>query len=207
MCRKRDPEQVGKALLWLPWFVVNQFLQAFEMAEDILGKPPTLMHVLAVFEDNFNSPFKNIYQVSAITTSIMREDLIFFDKLFYRWTVHKKEGFFSYSEIFALKFGPGYAHFHSNGTVYATTARTINYDWLKQTLTSRDESAFTDNKWVWDGNFRFLDKSVPLNGAAANRINFTSFPRSGNSFLRHYVEQISGVTTGSTMNIHTATSL
>ena len=53
MCRKRDPEQVGKALLWLPWFVVNQFLQAFEMAEDILGKPPTLMHVLAVFEDNF----------------------------------------------------------------------------------------------------------------------------------------------------------
>ena len=38
-------------------------------------------------------------------------------------------------------------------------------------------------------------------------MQFTSFPRSGNSFLRRCFEQVSGTPTGSTMPLHTATSL
>ena len=59
------------------------------------------------------------------------------------------------------------------------------------------------NAWIFDGNFRFLDQSPLPKG----RVGFTSYPRSGNSFLRRYIEQITGVTTGSTVTIHTSTAL
>ena len=42
-CRmQRDQNQIGRALLKLPWFLVNQVLKSFEMAEEILGQQPTL---------------------------------------------------------------------------------------------------------------------------------------------------------------------
>ncbi len=84
-----------------------------------------------------------------------------------------------------------------------TTARRVNYKQLKDILTSPDESLFTDNNWIWDGEFRFLD-GESLEG---NRVGFSSIPRSGNSFLRRYTEQILGITTGSAMSIHTSTTL
>lgn len=56
---------------------------------------------------------------------------------------------------------------------------------------------------MWDGEFRFLD-GAPLTN---KKIGFTSYPRSGNSFLRRYVEQVTGITTGSSISIHTSTSL
>ena len=40
---------------------------------------------------------------------------------------------------------------------------------------------------------RFLDETVDMTG---NRVTFTSFPRSGNSFLRKIIEQVTGVHTG-----------
>ena len=47
-------------------------------------------------------------------------------------------------------------------------------------------------------NFRFLDGSVDMTG---NRVALQSFCRSGNTFLRRFVEQITGVYTGSDMSI------
>jgi hypothetical protein len=45
-----------------------------------------------------------------------------------------------------------------------------------------------------DGGTRFLDSTVDMVG---NRVAFASYPRSGNSFLRKILENISGVFTGS----------
>ena len=70
-------------------------------------------------------------------------------------------------------------------------------------LKSKDESVLTANQDLFDGDFRFLD-STSIEG---KRVGFTSYPRSGNSFLRRYLEQVSGTTTGSIMSIHTSTSL
>ena len=44
------------------------------------------------------------------------------------------------------------------------------------------------------GEYKFLDSTVSMIG---NRVAFASFPRSGNSFLRRMIEQITGVFTGS----------
>jgi len=46
------------------------------------------------------------------------------------------------------------------------------------------------------GSTKFLDSKVDMSG---NRIAFASYPRTGNSFLRKILENITGVFTGSDM--------
>ena len=43
ICRVRDPNQVSRSPLPLPWIVVNRILKAAEHAEQILGKPPNVV--------------------------------------------------------------------------------------------------------------------------------------------------------------------
>ena len=121
--------------------------------------------------------------MGAILVSILREDIIYSDKHSYRYTINKQDGYYTYSELFRMKFPVGYGC-DSGGRVIATTARTISLPQLKSILKSKDENVFTENNWIWDGEFRFLDKQPVEDG----RIGFTSVPRSGNSFLRRYVE-------------------
>jgi hypothetical protein len=83
------------------------------------------------------------------------------------------------------------------------TAKTINFKQQYDMLRSKDEKLWEDAQWIYDGDFRFLDGQ----DIGAHHVGFTSFPRSGNSFMRRILEQISGVTTGGTMSLHTSTSL
>ena len=202
ICRSsRQTEQVSKSILWLPWYFVNRFLESTRIAEDVLGRPPTLVEIFVTLNDTYGKTVNNIFEVGAILFSLLREDLIYADLLSYRYTVNKQEGYFSYSEIFQKKFPFGYVC-DKQGRVVPSIARRVNLNNLRNVLTSQDEAVFMENSWIWDGEFRFLD-SQPIE----RRIGFTSYPRSGNSFLRRYVEQITGITTGSTISIHTSTSL
>ena len=57
-----------------------------------------------------------------------------------------------------------------------------------------------ENAWIWNGHNYFLDGTVHLNDPSiANHVQFTSFPRSGNSFLRRLIENVTGIETGSCM--------
>ena len=134
--------------------------------------------------------------------SILREDFIYSDLDSYRYSCHKQEGFYTYSEIFRMKFPLGYIC-DKGGRVSPSTARTVNLEQLSSILTSNNEDELRDQAWMWDGEFRFLDRSSIRN----KKVGITSFPRSGNSFLRRYIEQITGVTTGSSFDIHASTSL
>jgi hypothetical protein len=53
------------------------------------------------------------------------------------------------------------------------------------------------------GNSHFLDGGS-LEG---NKIGMTGFPRSGTTFLRKTIEQMTGLATGSTVNLYTSTLL
>lgn len=133
--------------------------------------------------------------------SIYREDLILSDSTAYQFTTRPREHFTTFSEHFRKKF-PGYK-VDRYGACTSTTAKTLNYRQVMDMLKSKDEGLFHEMKWIFDGEFRFLDGE----SLDDNRVGFTSFPRSGNSFLRRTLEQISGITTGGTMHLHTATSL
>ena len=109
ICRtSRDNEQVSKSILWLPWYFVNRFVESTRIAEEVLGRPPTSMEVFVTLSDTYGKTVNNIYEVVAILFSLLREDLIFSDLNSYRYTVNKQEGYYSYSEIFRLKFPIGY---------------------------------------------------------------------------------------------------
>ena len=79
---KRDENQVGRAVIKLPWFLVNQILKSIEMAEDTLGQPPTMMQVFIWLQDNHYTVIKSSFEVAAMASSLFREDMIFCDKNF-----------------------------------------------------------------------------------------------------------------------------
>lgn len=60
------------------------------------------------------------------------------------------------------------------------------------------------NEWTFLGGIRFLDQEE---STADDKIGICSFPRSGNSFLRRLMETCSGIATGSSISLHTATGL
>ena len=71
---------------------------------------------------------------------------------------------------------------------------------MKDLLLSKDLSRIKELDWISEngGTFRFLDNKVDMDG---NRVSFVSFPRSGNSFLRRFIEMITGVVTGSDIGL------
>lgn len=56
ICRaSREPNQVSKALLWLPWYFVNRFLESTRVAEETLGKPPTCIQIFVVLRERYGA--------------------------------------------------------------------------------------------------------------------------------------------------------
>ena len=131
--------------------------------------------------------------------SIVKEDLLYVDQKLYRFSSTKKEGFYTFSEIFHINFGYDYACTVTRHIYPIGEARRVNYTQLTSILRSKDESVYTKDKWIFDGHHRLLDKTESLMDDHQNHIMFTSFPRSGNSFMRRYLEQITGIATGCTM--------
>ena len=77
------------------------------------------------------------------------------------------------------------------------TRENVDYFTWKKLMLSKnfDEYSVYKKKYLDDGVLRFLNKK-DLNG---ERIGYLTFPRSGNTFLRKYLELISGFPTGSEM--------
>jgi len=83
------------------------------------------------------------------------------------------------------------------GCIRAKGAETINFNKLLEILKSKDPKLLEQTKFFDNKNFKFLDGSVPRIG---QRVWFGSYPRSGNTFMRKYLEMISGIVTGSDTN-------
>lgn len=64
-------------------------------------------------------------------------------------------------------------------------APVVNFYQLKELLLSKDLSRLRELDWISQEQNRFLDNTVDMTG---NRVGLDSFPRSGNSFLRKFLE-------------------
>jgi len=85
----------------------------------------------------------------------------------------------------------------------ADSAKTVNFDVLINHLLSKDLSILEkdskhEDAWMFDGENRFLIGDKDLGHW---KTSFCSFPRTGNSMMRKYMEEITGVITGSDMNL------
>ena len=74
---------------------------------------------------------------------------------------------------------------------------TVNLKQLKEILLSKDLSRDKELDWIASGEMRFLD-GEDIDG---DKVCFQSFPRSGNTMLRRFLEVVTGVHTGSDMPI------
>ena len=64
-------------------------------------------------------------------------------------------------------------------------------------LRSTDLSKLEENRWVFDNHTKFLD-GENIDG---NRVGIFSYYRAGNTFIRKYLEEVSGLVTGSNMGL------
>lgn len=71
----------------------------------------------------------------------------------------------------------------------------VNFDSLKDLMLSKDLSKLQEFKELINP-CKFLDKKVGMPGIA-----FVSWPRTGNSFLRKIIENVTGIFTGTDMNL------
>lgn len=69
--------------------------------------------------------------------------------------------------------------------VAGKNAPTINFDTLKEVLLSKGDSRRKEYDEMTKGEIKFLDKKSSLFG---NRVCLASFPRTGNSMLRKFLE-------------------
>lgn len=81
--------------------------------------------------------------------------------------------------------------------------RTIDFNLMKETLKrpyNGNDKDFESVQWMFEGASKYLDGNVKVQ--PAERVLYTTCPRSGNSFLRRYFEQVSGVVTGCDINVN-----
>ena len=115
----------------------------------------------------------------------------------------ERKAFEKFSEKFQRLYPTGYMLDKSQHIVAGPQTPTINLAQLTGLFISSDENLWERSKWMFDGHFRFLD-GQPIK---SNKIAFCSFPRSGNTFLRRYMEMLTGVTTGADNTLHVSVTL
>jgi hypothetical protein len=105
-CKHRSSDQVGRALLPIPWFIVNAVLDSCEQAEKFLGHPPNSVQIYTWMEKHHpRIPCSGVYILAAFMTSIFREDLIFTNQIMTGWSIRRyNESYKTFSEIFQAKF-------------------------------------------------------------------------------------------------------
>ena len=152
----RPQDQVAKAMLNLPWYIVNNAIASVKKAEAQLLRPPSIFECFTIMVKEYNLPVKSCYEGAAILFSLYREDWLYMNTAATHYSTQPIKGFKTYSQQFREKYGPGY-NVVRDGTVGVTTAKTINFKTLMEVLKSKDASLLEKNKWMFDGDFKFCD--------------------------------------------------
>ena len=87
--------------------------------------------------------------------------------------------------------------------------KVVDFGQLWEVLRSDDPALLESSSWMFDrDDAKFLDmKSERTVDSMGQKICFASFPRCGNSFLRKYLQMITGIATGADISIEATLSL
>ena len=162
------------------------------------GKLPNCTEIICVFQKNYTSVLNNL--IFSLLTNLYREDSIYANPEFTGYSmngpgencVEERKRLEKFSERWQ-RLHKGYILDRHMHIVARPETPVINLKQLMRLLRSKDEALWLRCKWMFDGKFRFLD-GEPNN---SQKVAFCSFPRSGNTFLRKYLELLTGIHTGS----------
>lgn len=182
---------------YIPPGMRTMLYSALNTAEELKGGPVTMPELIAVIYNDM--PLVKIVSPTELLCTMQMlylEDSFYADPDFGYISARgaNYDGFMLFSERFQQIYASkGYVLDQEMRVRASKRAQTINLPQLLDVLGSKDEQKFIDNKWIFDGHDRFLDREKPL----GQKVSFVSFPRSGNSFMRKYLDKLTGVTTGS----------
>ena len=128
---------------------------------------------------------------------LVRNDEIYFDKEGDYFSFQERDGFSLFSDSWAVKF-PEYVLDDNLKAVPGPECETLNFDYLMDLWLSKDMTRLPEMTALGEGKPKFLDGKVSMEG---RRVVFASYPRTGNSFLRKFLEQVTGIYTGSDMKL------
>ena len=147
------------------------------------------------------SPFKFYGFIIISLEDLYTNDEILSDEHFHKYSLDKTQqhsednptGFRLYSDYFTIKYPHCILDRQSGALSPKNDAPVVNFNQLKELLLSKDLSRIGELEWIASEPARFLDNSIDMTG---NKVALTSYPRSGNSFLRKLLEDVTGITTG-----------
>ena len=199
---------------YLPFGARNAVLNAIKIAEEERGEPVYLVDIRRAFDRTaWVTVGPGTIGLNMALCDLYRNDEILCDREMNRYSVKgvnqetksDQTGYELFSDRFH-KMYTGYV-FDKKGLIQpGPDTPVVNFDYLKELLLSKDLSRGKELEWIGKdaAKFRFLDGKVDMSG---NKVAFCSYPRSGNSFLRNYLETITGIATGSDIYIEITVSL
>jgi hypothetical protein len=138
-----DEGKISTAILRLPWFIVNKILAACDEAERRKKSPPNAIEIFIAFQelgyDSFMTPVNDAYAVCGIIMSMLREHLIYTDKVAYLFSRVKYVGFYTYTEIFNMKY-KGYGLAADQSLISLPGTKQVKFTEMWYVLVSKDRN-------------------------------------------------------------------
>lgn len=136
--------------------------------------------------------------------TLWRNNKIYLDKSWiYVSSTKWNDDYYTYQEIFDLQYKPlGYYIDDRLRIRPGEKTQTIDFCEWWDILNSSDEQKLKDADWMFNDieNTKFFNKNAEVNvESTGNAVGFLSFPRMGNSFLRKFLQNVSGIQTGADM--------
>ena len=186
----------------------NEVLYALQVAEARHGQPVTYLQIFTVYKqlDHYRVPLLFPAFIPFALFDLYMDDRVLADREILYWTLnHERQStperpteFMLYSDRIRTAF-PSYILDATNKVIPGPSTPTLNFDYVKELLLSKDLSRNSELDWIKTERDRFLDGKVDMR---AHGVAFCSYPRSGNTMLRVFLESITGITTGSNDVLH-----
>ena len=132
-----------------------------------------------------------------VITNMARYDYFYCDNDFTKFSRVRLEGYLTFSENMAKRY-PGYMLDTKTNEIFPSTDHRVNVDELFTLFRSKDIARYEREK---DKFFGPSGRYTTENAQEQMSILYTTFPRSGNSMMRKYFENIMGLATGSDMSL------
>ena len=132
-----------------------------------------------------------------VITNMARLDYFYIDNDFAKYSRFRLEGYHTFTENIQRRY-PGYMLDLKTNRIVSSTDRKVNLDDLLALFRSKDLAKYEREK---DTFFGPSGRYTTENAQEQMSVLYTTYPRSGNSMMRKYFENITGVATGSDMNL------
>ena len=126
-----------------------------------------------------------------IFADLARKDYFYNDSQFQKHSLVRLDGYLLWSENITKRY-PGYM-LTQEGTILPTTEITVNLDDLLALLRSKEIEKYERER---DTFFGKTSRYTTGNSKEQMAVLYSTFPRSGNSMMRKYYENVTGIVTG-----------